>query len=102
MSEPALELFRKACGLGNPLALVCQDVKSPVGAYSPFEYHRPFMLIGRHPSSDLNLNNDQISRRHAYIQAVAGRVYCIDLGSRTKIYWDGADTPEPEGWIEPG
>ena len=100
--EPALGLFRKACGLSAPLALVCQDVSSSAGAYSPLDYPRPFMLIGRLPTADLSLNHDDVSRRHVYLQAVLGRVYCIDLESRTKTHWKGPEGAQSQGWLDPG
>jgi pSer/pThr/pTyr-binding forkhead associated (FHA) protein len=100
-SEPALELFRKACGLSAPLALVCQDASSSAGAYTPLDYPRPFMLIGRLPTADLSLNHDRVSRRHVYLQAVEGRVYCIDLESRTKTHWKGEEVAQSQGWLDP-
>ena len=99
---PALELFRIACGLSAPLALVCQDLTWSTGAYTPLDYPRPFMLIGRHAMADLSLNNEQVSRRHAYLQAVGGGVYCVDLESRTKIHWKGQEGDQSRGWLEPG
>jgi pSer/pThr/pTyr-binding forkhead associated (FHA) protein len=84
------------------MALKCQDVRSPVGASAPLEYARPFMLIGRHPAADLCLNDVQISRRHVYLQAVGGRVFCLDLESRTKVYWDGEQDARSRGWLDPG
>ena len=100
--EPALELFRNACGLRAPLALVCQEVSSAAGAYTPLDYPRPFMVIGRLPMADLSLNHEQIGRRHAYLQAVEGRVYCIDLESRTKTHWKGEEGAQSRGWLDPG
>lgn len=45
----------------------------------------PFLLIGRAPSNDLLLPHGDVSRRHAYLQMIAGRLWCVDLGSRTGI-----------------
>jgi pSer/pThr/pTyr-binding forkhead associated (FHA) protein len=100
--ESALQLFRTACGLGAPLSLVCQDASSSAGAYTPLDHSRPFLLVGRLPLADLSLNNTQISRRHAYLQAIEGRVSCIDLESRTKTYWDGREVAQSRGWLDPG
>ena len=44
--------------------------------------------MGRAPTSDLPLDDDQVSRRHVYLQVVAGRLYCLDLASRTGIHWE--------------
>ena len=100
--ELALGLFRNACGLSAPLALVCQVVSSSAGAYTPLDYPRPFMLIGRLPTADLSLNHEQVGRRHAYLQAIEGRVYCIDLESRTKTHWKGQEGAQSRGWLDPG
>ena len=98
----ALSVFRNACGLSVPLALVCQDVSSSAGAYTPLDYPRPFMLIGRLPTADLCLNREDVSRRHTFLQAIEGRVYCIDLESRTKTFWQGKDDAQSQGWLDPG
>jgi pSer/pThr/pTyr-binding forkhead associated (FHA) protein len=100
--EPAMELFRRACGLGDRLALVCQKGNASTGCYTPLEYPRPFMLIGRDPEADLSLNDAQVSRRHAFLQAVAGRVCWIDLESRTKVFEDGQEVPRSQGYLDPG
>jgi pSer/pThr/pTyr-binding forkhead associated (FHA) protein len=97
-----MELFRKACGLDDRPALVCQKGSSSTGSYTPLDYPRPFMLIGRDPEADLSLNDAQVSRRHAFLQAIGGRVYWIDLESRTKVFGDGQEVPQSQGWLDPG
>ncbi len=59
---------------------------------------RPFLLIGRDPRSDLCLDDDRVSKRHAYLQAVGGRLYCADLGSRTGVHWPSG--PQASGWVD--
>lgn len=100
--ETALQLFRNACGLGAPLSLVCQEARSSAGAYTPLDYHRPFLLVGRCPQADLFLEHPQVSRRHTYLQAIAGRVFWVDLESRTQTYWDGQEAAQSQGWLDPG
>ena len=100
--ESALQLFRNACGLVAPLSLVCQDASSSAGAFTPLDYPRPFLLVGRHPLADLYLNHTQVSRRHAYLQAIAGRVFGVDLESRTQTYWNGQETAQTQGRLDPG
>jgi hypothetical protein len=39
-----------------------------------------------------------VSQRHAYLQAGGGRLFCLDLGSRTRVHW--ADGPRECGWVE--
>jgi pSer/pThr/pTyr-binding forkhead associated (FHA) protein len=81
--------------------LVCQDASSLGGAYTPLSYPRPFLLIGRQSTADLVLDDPEISRRHVYLQAIASRVFCVDLESRTKTYWDGQEA-QSRGWFDPG
>jgi pSer/pThr/pTyr-binding forkhead associated (FHA) protein len=100
--ETPLGIFCKACGLMTPLALVCHEMGSPAGTHVPLGDSRPFLLIGRHPAADLTLNDPQVSWRHAYLQAIAGRVFCIDLESRTKTHWDDLEVAQPRGWLDPG
>ena len=62
----------------------------------------PFAVIGRDPQSDLMLPGAEVSRRHAFLQVVAGALFCIDLESRTKLRWAGEDQPMAHGWLDPG
>jgi pSer/pThr/pTyr-binding forkhead associated (FHA) protein len=100
MNEPALELFRNACGLGVPLALDCEDASGSSAGSAICQFDYPFVLIGRDPRSDLILDDAQISRRHTFLQAVAGRILVVDLHSRTKILWEGEETPRSQGWLD--
>jgi pSer/pThr/pTyr-binding forkhead associated (FHA) protein len=90
-------LFLTACGMTAPLLL---DIEGPVAGRRTLP--RPFAVIGRDPRSDVTLEDEQVSRRHAYLQVVAGQVVCTDLGSRTGTHrpdgagpatWLGADRP---------
>jgi anti-anti-sigma regulatory factor len=58
----------------------------------------PFALIGRDESCVCRLNHPDVSRRHAYLQAIFGRIFCIDLGSRTGTHW--GDRPRKSGWLD--
>jgi pSer/pThr/pTyr-binding forkhead associated (FHA) protein len=100
--ETPLEQFRSACGLAAPLALAAEDAHSPDSPPLTFHCPGPFLLIGRGPNDDFLLDHPQVSRRHAYVQAVAGRVVCIDLKSRTSTFWDDQPEPRPWGWLNAG
>ncbi|HEV8000446.1 MAG TPA: FHA domain-containing protein [Planctomycetaceae bacterium] len=60
----------------------------------------PIALIGREESCACRLNHPNISRRHAYLQAIFGRIFCVDLGSRTGTHW--GDSARKSGWLDPG
>ena len=49
---------------------------------------------------DLAIDSPAVSRRHAYFQVVAGRVFCVDLWSRTGVHW--ADGERTVGWVDRG
>jgi pSer/pThr/pTyr-binding forkhead associated (FHA) protein len=96
VSKHSLDLFLQACGAAGPLQLNIefpgtQETESRLLA-------QPFALLGRHPHADLCLDHGQISQRHAYVQVLAGRAFCIDLGSRTGISWESG--PKRSGWLD--
>lgn len=98
MPTPALRLFRESCGLDVPLALECDGPD----LLAPYESAEPFALVGRDGCTDLILDDPRVSRRHAFIQALAGRVFCFDLESRTRLRWNGETSSRSWGWLDPG
>lgn len=97
MNAETLELFLAACGSSEPLRLGVgqRDQLSPEAR----SFRQPFLVIGRRPESDLVLDHWQVSKRHAYLQLIEGRYFCVDLGSRTGTH--GGDSAERSGWLEP-
>ena len=92
MFQQAGKSFLEACGADGPLVL---GVEEPgVSAVSWRVFDQPFVVVGRGPTADLHLNNPLVSRRHAYLQIIAGRLFVVDLQSRTGTCWNG----EPGGW----
>jgi pSer/pThr/pTyr-binding forkhead associated (FHA) protein len=55
-----------------------------------WELRQPFALIGRSAQAGLLLDDPSVSQRHAYLQVVGGRIFCLDLNSRTGLYLGGA------------
>jgi pSer/pThr/pTyr-binding forkhead associated (FHA) protein len=102
MNELPLELFRIACGLSAPLALECEGPIDSTARSAAHSFDRPFVLVGRDPSSDLALHDKQVSRRHAFIQAAAGQVFVFDLKSRTQIFWEDEAVCRTQGWLDRG
>jgi pSer/pThr/pTyr-binding forkhead associated (FHA) protein len=88
--------------MSNSLLWECEALGEPDVGPAQHRFEGPFLLVGRDPRSDLVLNHPQVSRRHAFFQAIAGRVYCIDLESRTKLYWEGESAPRTRGWLDQG
>ena len=102
MNERALELFRTACGLCAPLGLECEGPIGSAAGSSARSFDCPYVLVGRDPGSDLILDDGQVSRRHAILQVVAGRVFVFDLQSRSKVCWEGEEAPRSRGWLVEG
>lgn len=60
---------------------------------------RPYLIVGRSPQCDLQLDGSDISHRHAYFQFIGNRIFCADLGSRTGVHWP--DGVRPASWVRP-
>jgi len=98
MNPHSLEYFMEACGVVSPLQLSVERFGRPEGGRRVLQ--RPYTLIGRDLGSCVPLVEPQISRRHAYLQFLSGRLFCIDLGSRTGVHWE--QEAKKSGWLEPG
>ncbi|RUL85593.1 FHA domain-containing protein [Tautonia sociabilis] len=98
MAHQGLERFWQASGASAPFRLLIWER----GCREPTErlLRRPFAIVGRASPADLVLDHPQVSRRHALLQLIGGRPFCLDLGSRSAISWGGV--PRRSGWIEPG
>src|SRR6266849_6165959 len=97
MNPLSLEYFMEACGVLGPLQLSVERFGRPEGGRRILQ--RPYGLIGRDPGTCVPLVEPQISRRHAYIQFLGGRLFCLDLGSRTGVHWN--QEAKKSGWLEP-
>jgi pSer/pThr/pTyr-binding forkhead associated (FHA) protein len=93
-----MKSFLTACGLADPLQLVVEGQSEEEGDLRLF--HQPFALIGRDPQADLVLNHVRVSRRHVYFQVIEGRVFWVDLESRTGTHAGGES--QKSGWLEGG
>jgi pSer/pThr/pTyr-binding forkhead associated (FHA) protein len=98
VNDPTLTNFLAACGSKEPL-------RYGVGPREQMEldvrsFSQPFLVIGRSADTDLVLDHWQVSRRHAYLQLIEGRYYCVDLGSRTGTH--GGDAAKRSGWLQQG
>jgi pSer/pThr/pTyr-binding forkhead associated (FHA) protein len=97
MSQHPADVFRTSCGAAAPLELI---VRGPGAAAEKHVFEQPFVLVGRHERNSLRLDDEAVSRQHAYLQQIGGRVFCVDLGSRTGVRWGGE--ARPAGWLRPG
>jgi pSer/pThr/pTyr-binding forkhead associated (FHA) protein len=93
-----MDEFLADCGTSRPLDLRLFRPGRAVGEQHLFE--QAFALVGRQERCCLRLEDPAVSHRHAYFQVVAGRLFAVDLGSRTGTRWEGV--ARPSGWVEPG
>lgn len=91
-----MERFFEACGATGPWLVDVHDDGAIHRARRIF--HQPFLVCGRHPDADLELKDEGVSRRHCYVQAVGGRIFAIDLGTRAGIRVDGVGCRM--GWLD--
>src|SRR6266851_1354870 len=98
MNTQSINRFLGACGATGPLRLSAERprVFGPVSV----ALDKPFALIGSGVHADLRLDDNQVSHRHLYLQVYNGRVFGIDLGSRTGTHWDNGR--QPFGWLDLG
>jgi hypothetical protein len=95
VSNQSIDLFVEACGATGPLQVSVEDANGQTVLCK--EFRPPFLVAGRGEQADLPLDDPAVSKRHAYLQLIAGHAFCIDLGSRTGILWDGR--PRRFGWL---
>ena len=90
--------FRNACGATSlPRLEVTRPNGSSAGA---LVWKRPYVIIGTASDCDVQIAQPTVDYHHAYLQLVRGRVYCVDLDSRTGTHWE--DGPRQSGWLENG
>jgi pSer/pThr/pTyr-binding forkhead associated (FHA) protein len=61
-------------------------VKRGPNAGSQFQLDRSVMSAGRHPTSDIFLDDITVSRRHAEFRREKGEFHVVDLGSLNETY----------------
>lgn len=88
--QASVEDFFQACGKSSRLLLEVEHRKRRERTRQITAW--PFAVIGRKERADLRLDDREVSHRHAYLQIVAGSVWCADLGSRTGMH-DRAGAP---------
>jgi pSer/pThr/pTyr-binding forkhead associated (FHA) protein len=98
VNDPVIFQFAQACGATRPLDLRVDLADG--GVLAEGSVHMPFTLIGRDDACDVTLTDAEVNPRHAWLQVVGGRVFAVDLGSRTGLGW--ADGTTGSGWLDVG
>ena len=96
MKDPLIVKFAEACGTTAPLNL---RVDLPErGVLAEGSVAQSFTLIGRDDACDVTLSDPEVNLRHAWLQTVSGRLFAVDLGSRTGLGWDRGGSGS--GWMD--
>jgi anti-anti-sigma factor len=97
MSDELADRLRSATSAPERLqiSVMGEDSVAPV----VHEFNYPYVVIGRGEGCDVLLQNPRVSFRHAYLQVIEGRVFCVDLASRNGVFWP--DGPRKFGWLAP-
>ncbi len=98
MSDPLIAQFADACGATAPLDLRVDLAGGAVMAEG--SVNQPFTLVGRDDSCDVTLSDAEVNPRHVWLQVIGGRVFAVDLGSRTGLGWPGG--ARGSGWLDVG
>lgn len=94
-NQPTDNIF-EACGVSKGFSLVVTNQETH--KTSEVNFPLPFAVIGRGPEADLSLNDKSVSWRHAYLQMIGGQMLCVDLQSRTGVYWN--ERAEKSSWLD--
>jgi anti-anti-sigma factor len=63
------------------------------------ELSESFAVLGRSDRAAVTLASSKVSYRHAYLQVIDGHVFCVDLASKTGLFW--GDVRRSCGWLTP-
>ena len=81
LAATVMKSFLNACGFREAVRIIIEGPRAGDGESRGLP--QPFAVIGRDARADVILDDSRVSRRHVYIQAVAGHVFWVDLESRT-------------------
>jgi pSer/pThr/pTyr-binding forkhead associated (FHA) protein len=97
MGDLATDPFLQACGASRPLDLEIESA-AEAGKWCSRILPYPFAVVGRSPGADIVLRHAEVGRRHAYLQLIAGRVFWVDLASRSGVRVRGE--VRQSGWLD--
>jgi pSer/pThr/pTyr-binding forkhead associated (FHA) protein len=88
VTQPSAQDFLDACDARPPLRLEIEHCGW--GDVETLTLALPFTRIGRDKRAEICLEDESVSRRHAFLQMVAGQWWWVDLNSRTGTQAGGA------------
>ena len=89
--------FAEACGLKTPIDL--RILRDDGTVLAEGELELPCAIVGRDNVCEVTLLEADVSLRHAFIQAVGGRVMLADIGSRLGVSY--GNERQPFVWLTP-
>jgi pSer/pThr/pTyr-binding forkhead associated (FHA) protein len=98
VKDPLISRFAEACGATGPLDLRVDLAEGGVLAEGTIQM--PFSLVGRDDACDVTLTDAEVNPRHTWLQVIGGRIFALDLGSRTGLGWPGGGTGS--NWLDVG
>jgi pSer/pThr/pTyr-binding forkhead associated (FHA) protein len=98
LAARTMKSFLYACGFREALRIIIEGPRAADA--EPRGLPQPFAVVGRDARADVILDDPRVSRRHVYLQAVAGRLFWVDLESRTGTC-DETGTRK-SGWLDDG
>ena len=93
-----MKSFLAACGIEDSFQFAVENQDATESRLRLL--YQPFAVIGRDLRADVVLDHADVSRRHVYLQVIEGRVFWIDLESRTGTR--GERESQRFGWLEGG
>jgi pSer/pThr/pTyr-binding forkhead associated (FHA) protein len=93
-----MKSFLAACGIEDSFQFAVENQDATESRLRLL--YQPFAVIGRDLRADVVLDHADISRRHVYLQVIEGRVFWIDLESRTGTRNESES--QRFGWLEGG
>jgi pSer/pThr/pTyr-binding forkhead associated (FHA) protein len=93
-----MKSFLAACGIEDSFQFAIENQSATESKLRLL--YQPFAVIGRDLRADVVLDHADVSRRHVYLQVVDGRVFWVDLESRTGTR--GERESQRVGWLEGG
>jgi anti-anti-sigma factor len=96
-SDSAAALMNRSVGAVDGLRLLVsgREIKEP----RLIELSQSFAVVGHSDGATVTLASSKVSYRHAYLQVIDGRMVCVDLGSKTGVFW--GDVRRSSGWLSP-
>ena len=97
MSQPPNEMFMASCGVYGRWTLSIYGAKKLLKKRA---FSTAYALVGSRDDACLRLVHQDVSGRHAYLQALPGGIFCVDLSSGLGLRLNDGDCPW--GWLRTG